>query len=158
MTYSPTVRECYRGSDGKKTMALFDRLHFSGENGELAILLFRAIKASSRAKVYRGKSDTGESYRSLAYNKKGDTLKQLAEFLDNAGCGSSVFGWKIDEHAEHQNRWVFYVELSTGQVSFHSPTRHQGPTFDGSWDRSGESEERIIRFCEEVLEEGLSWP
>jgi hypothetical protein len=152
----PTVRECYRGSAGKKTMALFDRLRLFGPNGELAILLFRAMKASSRAKVYRGKADSGDSYRKLAYDKKGDTIKQLAEFLDEAGCGSSVFGWKIDEQAEHQNRWVFYVELSTGQVSFHSPTRHEGPTFDGQWDGSGESEERIIRFCEEVLEEALS--
>lgn len=149
----PSVRECYYGSDAQATGFLVDALLRAGPSGELAALLFRAMKASSRAKVYRGKHESGTSFRDLAYDRKGDALEQLAEFLDAACCAPDVWGWQRDEDAQHRNSWVLYCVIPPGQVSFHSPVRHAGPDFAGAWDRQlGVSESRVIAFCESVLE------
>lgn len=40
---------------------------------------------------------------------------------------------------------VLYVEIPTGQVSFHSPTRGNGPDYEGDWDGAqGVSGDRIV--------------
>lgn len=150
-----SVSECFHGSNASATMRLFDELLRLDENGQLACLLFKALKASVRAKVYRGWADDGRSFRSLSYDRKGEALSSLAEFLDCVGSGADVWGWKIDPHANHSNHWVLYLELPDGQVSFHSPKRFAGPDFLGEWDGVlGASEERVIRFCESVLRGG----
>lgn len=147
-----TVRDCYYGSSGQETLRLYDELAKRGASGDLAVLLFRAQKASARAKKYRGRNDNGEYYRDLSYDRKGNALEQIATFLDNAGCDGTVWGWKLDDKA-FDNAWVLYVDLPCGQVSFHSKHRYAGPDYQHDWDQQKLSETRVIRFCELVLAE-----
>lgn len=126
----------------------------AGEDGLLAALLFKAQKASKRAKRYRGGTETAAGYRSfrdMSYERKSDTLMRLAEFLEESGGES--WGWGRDE-AAGQNPWVLYVELPQGQVSFHSPHRGPGRDYGDKWDGQKVSEERILAFCEDVLRLG----
>ncbi len=111
------VSQAYFGSNAQLTIALMDALLCSGPDGELAVLLFKAQKASTRAKKYRGRSATGDSYRDLAYNRKTDSLLALADFLD--ASGGECWGWKIDDKAGHANKWVLYIDLPNGQVRGH---------------------------------------
>lgn len=142
------VSRAYWGSDGALTLQAFAALLACGYNGELACLLFRAMKASTRAKVYRG-GNGKDSYRKLSYDRKGESLALLCEFL--TGCSADCWGWKMDHSAQHNNRWVLYVELPNGQVSFHSEKRYSGPEFKGEWNRDSHSEESVVTFCEEVI-------
>jgi len=43
------------------------------------------------------------------------------------------------------------VDLPEGQVSFHSLARYAGPDYAGDWDGQRKSEERILRFCDQVF-------
>jgi hypothetical protein len=62
-----------------------------------------------------------------------------------------TWGWGLDPKAigfEH----VLYVEIPTGQVSFHTNTRGTGPDYSGEWDGArGQSAERICRWVGELL-------
>src|SRR5262245_49999554 len=60
----------YSGSDGAASRALYDRLEACGPAGRLARDLFRAAKASERAKVYRGGERGRGSYKGMAYDRK----------------------------------------------------------------------------------------
>ena len=44
---------------------------------------------------------------------------------------------------------VLYVDLPTGQVSFHAygPSENRRE-YDGKWDGTGLSEERIVKYCD----------
>jgi hypothetical protein len=90
------------------------------------------------------------SYRGLAYDRKGESLKELASVLVEHGMQIGItFGWGRDEGSF--NPWVLYVELPNGQCSFHSPERYDGPDYLGEWDGVRASEERIINFCQVVI-------
>ena len=140
------ARQVYEGSDGALTRRFLLDLEKRGPAGCVAALLFRAQKSSRRAKMY-GMT----SYRGLAYDRKGESLKELTAALAEHGAALGItFGWGRDERSF--NPWVLYVELSElGQVSFHSPERYDGPDYPGEWDGRRASEERIINFCQEVL-------
>lgn len=61
------------------------------------------------------------------------------------------WGWKEDPTREF-HRWVLYVDLPTGQVSFHAQTRNGGPDYTGDWDGvPGQSPQRIIRFVADIV-------
>lgn len=48
---------------------------------------------------------------------------------------------------------ILYVDLPSGQVSFHSPTRGDGPDYDGAWDEIKDaSRERIIAAIDRLVE------
>jgi hypothetical protein len=94
--------------------------------GLVAMELFRIQKASSRAKVYRG-----GGFRGKAYDKKQWAMGNLCNAL--AELGALQWGWKIDRAAEF-HKWVLYVDLPNGQVSFHSGERGEGPDYAGDWD------------------------
>jgi hypothetical protein len=141
----------YDGSDAALTRAFLKELAGRGPEGEIAALLFRAQKASRRAKLY-GRT----SYRELSYGRKGESLKSLTEALVERGAALQItFGWGRDGGSF--NPWVLYVELPAGdggealQVSFHSPERYAGPDYPTGWDGRRASEERILEFCERVL-------
>ena len=137
-----TAREAFDGSDASVTRLFLKRIDQGGAEGTLAAQLFRVQKASARAKVYRG--DYGE----MAYNRKSAAIRQLCALL---GDKSEIrWGWKEDP-AEGYATWVLYVDLPQGQVSFHSPDRHDGPDYIGEWDRQFASEERIVGYCKSVL-------
>lgn len=147
----PTVQQIYAGSNGAETKQLYaDLERLASKRGTIAMNLFRAQKASERAKKYRGGIPGKGSYRDMAYERKNWSLKELCKAL----TGSEFrWGWKKDpKQAFHS--WVLYVDLPTGQVSFHSADRYDGPAYPAEWDGIPKmSPMRIIAFCELVLKE-----
>lgn len=147
------ARHVYDGSNGAETRRLYDRLCACGAMGALASALFKAQKASRRAKRYgpfAGRA--GRSFRDMSYDRKGDALREVCRLLLADGARLGIrFGWKEDPHAG-ENKFVLYVETPFGQVSFHAPERGDGPDYPGEWDGARASEERIIRFAQSVLD------
>lgn len=138
------VLSVFEGSDASATIALYEDLLALGASGAVAIELFRAQKASSRAKVYRG-----GGFKGKAYDKKQWALNNLAKAL--AEHGGIVSGWKQDPRQEFHN-WVFYVDLPNGQVSFHSALRGEGQIYAGDWDGvKNMSPSRICRFIADLF-------
>lgn len=142
----------YEGSDGEATKALFERLGLLGPAGTVAVKLFRAQKASARAKIYRG--GRRGSWKRQAYDRKGWALDQLCGVLAEHGEALGiVWGWGVDE-AQEAHRHVLYVDLPNGQVSFHSGWRGDGPFYLGAWDgQRGRSPSRICRYVADLLRE-----
>lgn len=140
------VMRVFEGSDGEATKRLYARLQECGAAGVVAMNLFRACKASSRAKVYRGRG-----WKDRAYGKKNWSLGLLCEALEKDAHGLGiVWGWKVDPEQEF-HKWVLYVELPTGQVSFHAEERLAGGDYGGEWDGSRDSAARIVRWTAAVL-------
>lgn len=141
------VYSIYRGSDGDATRAFLGRLEQLGELGRIAAYLFRAQKASERAKVYRGRT-----HRASAYDRKDWALRELAAVLVADAPASIVWGWGEDP-AQEFHRHVLYVDLPTGQVSFHTGQRGEGPEYVDGWDgQRGKSPDRILRWIARLLE------
>ena len=115
----------------------------------------RAQKASTRAKKYRGGISGVGSFSDLAYQRKSECLIRLCECLLN-GAGDCVaivtirWGWKIDPLQPHA-KWVLYIDLPNGQVSFHSTERFGGPDYPAEFDGAHASADRIISFCNFVF-------
>ena len=141
------VMRIYQGSDGERTKALYVRLGLLGSVGTVAVNLFRAQKASERAKVYRG-----GGYRGIAYDKKQWSIDQLCAALQTEAAPLGlVWGWGLDEK-QPVHRHVLYVELPTGQVSFHSGVRGPGPDYALGWDgMPGQAPDRITRWIGRLL-------
>lgn len=143
------VAAVYDGSDGEATRRLYARLETLGIAGFVAMNLFRACKASQRAKVYRRR------HKGSAYGKKEWSMGLLCTALTNRGAAAGIdrWGWGHDGKAvgyEH----VLYVELPTGQVSFHTGARGTGPDYAGEWDGCKASGGRIVQWCARLLHEG----
>lgn len=149
------VLAVYEGSDGDATKALYADLEKLGPIGRVVVNLFRAQKNSSRAKVYRGRG-----YRDAAYDRKDWALGNLVTALgEHAAACSMRWGWGADPDQPVHSA-VLYVDLPTGQVSFHTlhrvtAQRGDGPDYPGEWDgRVGQSPDRIIRFVARLLAGG----
>lgn len=140
--------DIYLGSCGGRTRSYLSKLEKLGFEGKVAAQLFRAQKASSKAKLYMG-GLTNVSYSTLAYDAKAKALSRLCELLVDDLTGVT-WGWQEDL-SEDYALWVLYVELPNGQVSFHSPERMTGPSFVGKWDGDHESDRRILQFCDDVF-------
>lgn len=145
------VREIYEGSDGEATKALYEQLAQLGPAGVVAVNLFRAQKCSARAKVYRG-GDGRRSYKNLAYDRKNWSMKNLTEVLQQHGAELEIrWGWQADPETVGFP-WVLYVEIPTGQCSFHNANRGQGPEYSEHWDGlRNRTHHRIIEWCEQLL-------
>jgi hypothetical protein len=134
----------FEGSNGDATVALYNELRALGAAGVVGLELFRVQKSSSRAKVYRG-----GGYRGKAYDKKQWAMDNLCKAL--AELGTLAWGWKVDP-AQEFHRWVLYVDLPNGQVSFHTAARGEGPDYGGDWDGvKNMSPERICRFVADLF-------
>lgn len=151
------ARDIFDGSDAARTRAYHAALERRGPIGEFAANLMRAQKASTRAKRYRGGISGVGSFSDLAYQKKAESLIRLCDcLLKHAGGGSwgwrdtLRWGWKIDPNQPHA-KWVLYIDLPGGQVSFHSTERFGGPDYPGEFDGAHASAERIIAFCDFVF-------
>ena len=147
------IMAVYDGSNGDATKSLYERLQGFAPRGVVALNLFRACKASSRAKVYRGRPGRSQpSYKAMAYEKKAWSIALLVDALrDHPGVIES-WGWGYDAKSvgfEH----VLYVDVpGCGQVSFHSDYRRDGPEYDGKWDGvQHQAPKRICRWIEAVL-------
>jgi hypothetical protein len=140
-----TVIEIFAGTSGHATRDLYSRLEKLGPIGVVALNLFRAQKASSRAKVYRRR------FKGVAYEKKNWSMKLLCDALGASAAELGIeFGWSEDPAQEFHN-WVLYVDLPMGQVSFHSAAPLSPERYEKLWDGSKDSASRIIRFVESVL-------
>ena len=135
----------YDGSNGDATRALYAKLEKVGPLGVVAMNLFRALKTSSRAKVYRGRG-----YKDAAYDTKQWSLDNLVRVLVAQDLGIR-FGWGRDEKAVGFEN-VLYVDTPMGQMSFHTERRGDGPDYPGVWDGAAKSgPDRICRWCEMLL-------
>jgi hypothetical protein len=152
--------EVYAGSDGEVTKRYYSLLALSGTIGSIGMNLFRAQKASARAKVYRGGIRGKGSYRQMAYDRKGWSMEQLCKVLVlHAEEFGIRFGWKRDPKIQFGPNWVLYVDLPEGQVSFHSPARYDGPDYPAEWDGIKDaSVTRILAFCNRIVRERLECP
>lgn len=141
------VLRIFKGSNGDETKAFYQRLEKLGPAGIVAMNLFRAQKCSSRAKVYRRRA-----HKTEAYGRKQWSMGNLCAVLSqHAGALGIRWGWKHDPKQSFHDQ-VLYVDLPTGQASFHSESRGEGPEFSGRWDcRKGGSEETIIRYTAHVI-------
>lgn len=148
-----TAIEIFQGSNGEETKAFYKCLEGLGRSGILAMNMFRSQKASERAKLYRGGLPGVGRYKDLAYEKKNFSMGLLCSVLENMeskrGASEFRWGWKADPNAEF-HKWVLYVDLPQGQVSFHSESRGRGPDYAGDWDGLHKSRERILAFCDTV--------
>ena len=143
------VTTVYNGSDGEATRALYADLERVGPQGVIALNLFRAQKNSARAKVYRG-----GGYRGKAYDRKQWAMDNLVAALgEHAKALSISWGWKEDPLQAKHNQ-VLYVDLPTGQISFHTELRGPGPDYESDWDGlTMQSPGRICRWCATLLED-----
>lgn len=143
----------YAGSSGERTRALYDRLEALGDIGTIAVNLMRSQKTSSRAKVYRRRSSRG-----AAYDTKQWAMDNLCRALESGAGGDEItsWGWGTDDK-QPVHRHVLYVDLPTGQVSFHTEYRGAGPGYSGAWDGiEGQSADRILRWCARILDTATS--
>jgi hypothetical protein len=142
--------DVYAGSDAAATKALYTKLEICGPVGVVAMNLFKAQKASARAKEYQG-GIRGKSFSRMSYDRKAEALGNLCHILMQHWRELRlIWGWKRDPR-EGYATWVLYVELPQGQVSFHNTQRLTGPEYFGDWDKQYKSAERIMEFCSEVL-------
>lgn len=138
--------QIFNGSNGEATKALYAKLETLGPAGMVALNLFRACKCSGRAKVYRGRG-----YKDDAYARKEWSLQNLCGILEQHGAALGItWGWKEDPNQPHYP-WVLYVELETGQTSFHNRNRLCQQDYHGDWDGTPHSPSRIIRWTTTLL-------
>jgi hypothetical protein len=147
-TSKTSAVDIYLGSHGGRTRSYLSKLEKLGWEGKVAAQVFRAQKASSRAKAYKG-GLTNVSYSDLAYDAKAKAISRLCELLAEDPT-RMTWGWKEDP-SEDYAPWVLYVELPNGQVSFHSRERMTGPNFVGKWDEAYDSDLRILQFCDNAF-------
>jgi hypothetical protein len=142
------VLTVYTGSSGDATKAMYERLGKFGPAGEVAVNLFRACKSSERAKVYRG-----GGFRGMAYDRKQWAMDNLARVLVvHAEALGIRWGWREDP-AQGFHRIVLYIDLPTGQVSFHTANRGEGPGYPDEWDGVRKAgPERICRWIVSLFE------
>lgn len=136
--------QVFSQNDGEVTKAYYAQMNALGARGELAVALFRAQKRSTAAKSYRGGRN-----RRAAYDVKNWSIGEVCRILMQYPSLNLVWGWQRDPLTPGYE-WVLYVDLPTGQVSFHSADRLSGPDYLGSWDHKKESCERILAFCDAV--------
>ena len=133
----------FNQNDGDVTKAYYATMNAKGFKGMLAVALFRAQKRSTAAKRYRGRQ-----YKSAAYDVKNWSLSEICRVL-SIWPGAPEWGWKRDPNTPGYE-WVLYVELPTGQCSFHSAGRLSGPDFKGKWRPGAGSLSNILEFCDSV--------
>lgn len=141
------VLQVYQGSDGDATTALYRRLEALGPAGAVAMNLFRAQKNSTRAKAYRRRSHKG-----AAYDRKQWAMGNLVEILQqHAEALGLRWGWKFDPTQEYHQA-LLYVDIPTGQCSFHTAARGGGPDYPGNWDGVRDAVPgRICSWCARLL-------
>jgi hypothetical protein len=107
-----------------------------------------SITADSRAKVYRGAVRGRGSFREMAYDRKQDALINFCDLLEPTAY---IWGWGIDDK-QQLHKHVLYVDLPTGQVSFHSSERGAGPDYSKPWDgKHGQCPRRVCEWIESIL-------
>lgn len=136
----------FNQNDGDVTKAYYAKLNGMGPMGQLAVALFRAQKRSTAAKTYRGRG-----FRSAAYEVKNWSLSEVVRILYSLG-ERFAWGWREDTHHKAKGYpWVLYVDLPTGQCSFHTAERLAGPDYEGEWQPGKGSAATIMEFCDSIF-------
>src|ERR1700732_3471303 len=137
--------EGFNQNDGDVKKAYYASMNAKSIECQLGVALFRAQKRSTAAKRYRGRK-----YTRAAYDVKNWSLSEVCRILDAMAAFEMAprWGWKRDPNTP-AFEWVLYVDFPAVQVSFHSPTRLNGPDYPGEWEGiRGVSVERILAFCD----------
>lgn len=147
-----TIVRTYEGSDGNATQNLYTQLTAMGPAGIVATNLLRACKCSELAKKYRGGNGNG-SYRAQAYARKQYSIENLdRELVTHAAALGIRWGWGHDPKQQYHSA-VLYVDLPTGQVSFHTERRGTGPDYPGEWDGvRGVGAQRVISWSNSLFQ------
>jgi len=144
-----SAKQVFDGSDGDATKAYYAKLNAIGPLGKVATAVFRAQKCSLRAKAYNKRA-----WKNDAYSRKQWSVDELEKILRLHQDELKInYGWKQDPNVLFDGgpSWVFYVDLPTGQVSFHCPNKGYGLTYSGEWDGiKGASTGRVLAFCDSV--------
>lgn len=142
------VSECYFGSNGDRTKALYERLKEKGPTGIVAVNLLRATKNSERAKQYKSGRSRGAAYQTKDWSL-GELIGALMAHGDALGF---VWGWGRDEKTINFED-VLYIDVpGCGQTSHHMSYRGSGPDYAGEWDGAkGTGPERVIKYATAVL-------
>lgn len=138
--------QVYKQQNGEVTKAYYAEMNAKGYAGMLAVALFRAQKRSDAAKRYR----KGPGYKTAAYDVKNWSISQVVAILQRHNFGFQ-WGWRKDPKSPG-HPWVLYVNLPTGQCSFHTAERLAGPDFTGAWVPGDGSLTAILLYCEQVGE------
>jgi hypothetical protein len=154
--FKHSAADVYVGSNGDVTRAYYAELEKRGPLGMVAMNLFRAQKCSARAKLYRRRAHKGEAYDRKNWSM-GLLCGQLALYGGSKHCADPLinYGWKQDPGTPGYE-WVLYVDLPQGQVSFHAASRGAGPDYADEWCGEHRSAERIVAFCDAVMEGNLT--
>lgn len=141
------VKMVYDGSSGDRTRQLYAELEAIGPIGVIGANVLRATKRSQRAKTYRG-----GRYRGAAYDVKNWAMENLDRELAVHGQTLNIeWGWEEDQKQEF-HKWVLYIDIPTGQVSFHTAARGEGPYYADVWDGvRGIGAFRACRWCAQLL-------
>lgn len=139
------ARTIFYQQNGDVTKAYYKTMSEKGYHGLLAVALFRAQKRSTAAKRYK----RGRFARDT-YDVKNWSLDQACMVLSSHEFGFP-WGGARDVHTPGYPH-VLYVDLPTGQCSFHSPERGKGPDYHGKWRPGAGSESNILEFCDSVWE------
>ena len=147
-----TALEVFHQKNGDVTKAYYAHLDSLGLRGQIGTSLFRAQKRSSAAKSYRG-----GRFRRAAYDVKNWSITEIVRLLyGNEARHGLTWGWKRDPNTPGY-AWVLYVDLPTGQVSFHSAERLSGPDYAGDWDGVRDaSVTRILEYCDSLVTEAVA--
>lgn len=144
-----TATEIFNNSDGQVTTEYYKQLNALGPWGLVATAVFRAQKCSMKAKQYRKRSYTRD-----AYDRKKWSIGELVKILQGPARDLHLnWGWQEDPETlfDNHSSFVFYIDLPTGQISFHCRERGQGPNYDGEWDgQKGAGFNRVINFCDKI--------
>jgi hypothetical protein len=139
------ARSVFDQNNGDVTKAYYATMNQKGYRGMLAVALFRAQKRSTAAKKYKGRG-----YRQDAYEVKNWSLTEICKVLRNWEGSGMTWGWGRDLHTPGFT-WVLYVDLPTGQCSFHCADRAaDGPDYTGKWRPGAGSESNILEYCDSV--------
>lgn len=131
----------YQGRNADATSALYARLREVGHAGVVAVNLLRVARNSEMAKGYRSRRSTAK-----AYDVKDWAIGELCRALAESEGVVRGWGWGRDEGTVNFES-VLYVDLPTGQVSFHVRHRRDGPDYPGVWDGTrGTAMARICAF------------
>lgn len=136
--------EVYRQNNGDVTRAYYEAMNKRGYGGMLAVALFRAQKRSDAAKRYR----KGPGFKTKAYEVKEWSISQVCMILQRGNFGFS-WGWREDAKSPG-HPWVLYVDLPTGQCSFHTARRLEGPNYTRPWMPGDGSLTAILAFCDSI--------
>ena len=141
-----SAAEIFNQQNGDVTKAYYAEMNAKGLPGQLAVALFRAQKRSTAAKKYRGRRFTQD-----AYSVKNWSMSEVCRILGvmHAFESAPQWGWKRDPNTPGFEQ-VLYVELPTGQCSFHSADRLAGPDFTGEWSGIKNSTDVILAFCDSI--------